>query len=218
MPHATAHRGLPGCVHCGSIRGPWVPSGDRDRDGAQLFVCAPGHGCKPEPIEPAGEGDHLTARQLDGVDCDHCGAPLDRAGVISVPTGYVDGFMVFRCGPCIEADENLVDGGYEGLVDDDAEGDRVTSANGRNNPDDEPKNQVDALGARLSALVDASGLSRAEIADKVGISAEHLEELLLAVLEDLRAKADAVSTAETAVTAACTAVTGVQHDRDHPPA
>jgi len=39
----------------------------------------------------------------------------------------------------------------------------------------------------------------------------------LAVLEDLRAKADAVTTAETAVVTACTVVTEVRHDRDHPP-
>jgi len=82
---------------------------------------SPASGCDPlgrasqnlNPCEEEGSmphatahHDHLTARQLDGVDCDRCGAPLDRAGVVSVPTGYVDGYMVFRCGQCIEPGED----------------------------------------------------------------------------------------------------------------
>lgn len=40
------HPDMPRCSDCGKSSGPWVPNGDRDARGAQLFVCAPGHGCR----------------------------------------------------------------------------------------------------------------------------------------------------------------------------
>jgi hypothetical protein len=39
------HPDQPSCTHCGNTHGPWVPSGDCAPSGAQLFLCAPGHGC-----------------------------------------------------------------------------------------------------------------------------------------------------------------------------
>ncbi len=42
----SLHADLPRCVDCGKSSGPWVPNGDHAKNGAQLFVCAPGHGCR----------------------------------------------------------------------------------------------------------------------------------------------------------------------------
>ncbi|MBU3064091.1 hypothetical protein KO481_21480 [Nocardia sp. NEAU-G5] len=60
-PARGNHRSLPVCVHCGNARGPWVPNGDRDENGSQLFRCAPGIGCQADDTRADRAVDQLAA-------------------------------------------------------------------------------------------------------------------------------------------------------------
>lgn len=41
----------PRCAYCGSMRGPWCPTGGWCEHGVQLFECSPGTGCQaPAPV------------------------------------------------------------------------------------------------------------------------------------------------------------------------
>ncbi|MGW3542050.1 hypothetical protein ACWDNI_16105 [Nocardia niigatensis] len=63
----VVHPDLPHCGNCGSTRGLWIPTDDRGDRGAQVFQCAPGHGCAtyPEPVDyTKAPSDHDVSQMI----------------------------------------------------------------------------------------------------------------------------------------------------------